>query len=128
MKLAGAVWNHYLRRAIERAGKMYIAVESLYLAVICLVDLMITVLLVANGQFIEGNPIMRFYLYKGPLHFVAVKMFLVLMPIAVGEWYRRRNPVLVRKTMRVVICAYVGVYALGFVLANLPWMSAGGHR
>ena len=99
---------------------MCIAVESIYLALISLVDLVVTALLVMSGHFVEGNPIMRFYLHQGPLHFIAVKMFLVLMPIAIGEWYRRRNPVLVRRTMRLVICAYVGAYALGFCLANLP--------
>jgi hypothetical protein len=102
---------------------MSIAIESLYLAVICLADLGLTVLLVASGQFVEGNPIMRFYLHKGPAHFVAMKMFLVLMPIVIGEWYRRRNPVLVRRTMRAVICAYLGAYLLGFLLANLRWMA-----
>ena len=103
---------------------MAIAVESIYLALISLVDLVVTVILVNNGTFVEGNPIMRFYLHKGPLPFVAMKLFLVAMPIAVAEWYRRKNPLLVRKTMRVVIYAYLGMYAFGFCVANLPRMAA----
>ena len=99
---------------------MTIAVESLYLAVISLIDLAVTVMLVGSGSFVEGNPIMRFYLHKGPMHFIAMKLFLVLMPIVVGEWYRRRNPTLVRRTMRLVIFAYLGMYAFGFCVANLP--------
>lgn len=107
-----------MTKARKSDGEVAVSVETMIIAVICLADLLVTGLLVGSGQFIEGNPIMNFYLEKGLALFVGVKLYFVIIPLAIAEWYRRRNPALVRGLLRATMYAYLAVYGIGFALAN----------
>jgi hypothetical protein len=99
---------------------MTVAKETKLICIICLMDLGLTWVLMATGRFIEGNPIMKFYLSHGLPAFVAAKLFFVAAPLAIAEWYRRFNPKLVSNTLKLTLYAYLGFYCTGLALANLP--------
>lgn len=99
---------------------MAVAKETKLICLICAFDLAVTWVLIATGRFIEGNPIMKFYLQHGLLAFVAVKLFFIAVPLAIAEWYRRFNPKLVTGTLKLTMYAYLGFYCMGFALANIP--------
>jgi len=99
---------------------MAVARETKLICMICAFDLALTWALIASGRFVEGNPIMKFYLSHGFLAFVAAKLFFVAIPLAIAEWYRRFNPKLVSNTLKLTMYAYLGFYCTGLALANIP--------
>ena len=90
---------------------MKIARESWLLAAICLLDLATTIWLVRRYGAIEANGLMRYYLSKGVLPFILIKVTLVAGPLAVIEWARRRRPVFVTHMLRCAIFLYIAFYA-----------------
>jgi hypothetical protein len=92
--------------------------ETLTVAALCLADLISTLFLVRHHQAGEGNFVMDFYLQQGPLAFVAVKCLLFVPALVMAEWYRRKNPRLIVKTLRLVIVLYIAFYMAGVFQAN----------
>ena len=89
---------------------MKLARESWALAVICTVDLITTIYLVQNHGAAEANPVMRYFLELGYVAFIIAKAFMFVIPLAILEWARRRQPAFVRGMLRVGIVLYLGSY------------------
>lgn len=91
-----------------------VSVETVILAVICLLDLVSTVYWVGHIDAEEGNPLMAFYLtHGGVAAFAAAKGVLCFGPLAVAEWARRHHPRFVHAALRCGIAGYIGLYGLG---------------
>jgi hypothetical protein len=93
--------------------------ESLVLIIIGLTDLLSTLHLLAGRHATEGNPLMAFYLQFGIGAFVIIKLMLLFLPILVAEWSKRYKPMFVKWMLRGAIAAYLGTYAIGFLLVNV---------
>lgn len=103
---------------------MSITRESQIIAVICLVDLAVTLALLTNTDVREGNPLMGFYLQWGVSAFVIAKLCLLFLPIFVAEWCAQFRPAFTKRMLRFAIVAYVGTYALLFLQHNVPVLLA----
>lgn len=102
--------------------------ESQIIAVICLVDLVVTLALLASTPNVsEGNPLMNFYLQFGVGAFVIAKLCLLFAPIFIVEYCRQYRPRFARNMLRMAIIAYLGTYALLFVRYNVPVLLADTH-
>jgi len=100
-------------------GSVTVMRESLVLGSVCLADLLATLLLIRRSYAYEGNPLMAYYLGIGIGAFVLVKLVLVVFPIFVLEWTKQYRPQLARRVARLVILAYVALYLLLSVGANV---------
>ncbi|MCS6776133.1 MAG: DUF5658 family protein [Chloroherpetonaceae bacterium] len=92
--------------------------EGATLALLCLLDLVVTVGLIHTGIAVEGNPVLGFYLQRGMGAFIASKLLLSLGPILVLEWLRGRRPCFIRHLLRASILLYLLVYFGGVLLLN----------
>jgi len=90
--------------------------ESVGLFAICMVDMVLTVLLVAMGLAREANPLMAMCLEHGYLTFCLVKIFTALLAIGAAERYRPHNPLFIKRVLQAAILLYVGLY-FGLLIA-----------
>ena len=93
--------------------------ESVGLFAICMVDMVLTVLLVAMGLAKEANPLMAMCLEHGYLTFCLVKISTALLAIGMAERYRPRNPLFVKRVLQAAIMLYVGLYFILLVAINI---------
>ncbi len=98
--------------------KLSICRESLALLLICFVDAMLTIVLVATGRATEANPLMARCLNYGYGFFFAFKMLTAIVAIAAAEIYRRRNPIFIKRLMQTIVTAYVGIYLTALLVVN----------
>lgn len=96
-----------------------LAKESYALLAINVADLITTLWLITAGHAIEGNPIMSFYANHGLAIFAAAKIVLCVGPIVILEWGRRYRPKFVRGMLRFTIAAYISLYVVVVVNANI---------
>lgn len=104
------------------ARRRYLSNESWAIILICIADLLITLVLIDKGLAEEGNPLMRFYLGHGIWAFVLAKSIMVAAPVVIIEWGLRHRPRTVATLARVGIAGYLGVYAMMFLTINVPAM------
>src|SRR5579871_5090942 len=97
---------------------MGISRESMWLGILCLADMLSTVWLVRNGLATEANPILRFYMDRSLTVFVEAKSLLVIGPLIILEWTRRRRPRFVLAMLRMTIALYLGSYCAGIWRIN----------
>jgi len=95
--------------------------ESIWIAVICVVDMASTVALFLLGMADEANPLLRPHLHYGVAQFVAVKSLSFLVPIVGLEWLRAHRPDFVTMMMRLAIIGYLLIY-FGGSIAQIPAM------
>jgi len=98
---------------------MKLHLQTLVLAAMGLADLCFTLWLVATLDAWEANPVMEAALRNGLQTLVAVKLALLVLPLAIVEWAWRRRPAFVRRAANLAIAGYVLVFALGIARANL---------
>ena len=98
---------------------MKIARETWLLGLICLADMISTLLLVHSGAAVEANPVLSFFLDRGGVWFVIAKSLLFLGPLFVLELLRRRRPESVTRILRVGIVLYLVCYGIGAVHVNV---------
>lgn len=89
--------------------------ETVVLALICMLDLLTTLYWIARGHAGEGNPLMRWTLQAGPKALILAKLAAFVPSLLIAEWYRSRNPQLVRLALRGVIAAYCLLYLRSLV-------------
>jgi len=99
---------------------MKIAKETWVILFIGVVDLISTIMFIQNHGAEEANPIFRRYWEMGLLAFIFAKMALLLGPLVVLEWARKRNPRFVYWSLRGAIAAYLVLYGIGFIRMNTP--------
>lgn len=87
--------------------------ETVWIAAICMLDLVTTLFWVSRGIAREANPLMAHFLNMGAPPFVLVKVLTFLPAVVAAEWYRPANPVLVKTAMRWTIVLYLSAYAIG---------------
>lgn len=104
---------------MEKTEHQFLAKESYIIIGICLLDLATTLWLVSTGRATEGNPVMSYYLSIGFFMLVLMKVVLLVLPVFVLEWCRRRRTRFVHVMLRLAIVAYVSIYALGFLHLNV---------
>lgn len=97
---------------------MRVARETWGLAGICTLDLISTIWLITECGAQEANPMMARILEQGMVAFVAAKAMLVVIPLGVLEWARRRSDRFVRTVSRIGIAAYVLMYCAVVWRAN----------
>src|SRR6266699_2705460 len=92
--------------------KRRVAVESVIILAIGVIDLVTTLVWVRQAGAREANPIFRSYLDLGTPYFIAAKMLLLAGPIILLEWARRRRPAFTRLASRFAIAAYAFAYVV----------------
>lgn len=97
--------------------KSILSIESIILIVICLADMISTLIMTAHGIAVEQNPIMAVCLKHSAGAFIAVKLISFVPFVVVTEWYRRKNPVFARQASWAAILIYVAAYV--FVTAGV---------
>lgn len=93
--------------------------ESLCLILVCLVDTIVTALLVNAGMACEANPLMARIMAYGIPVFCVAKMLTVLPLVILAEWYRKHNPGFIRGALRVGIAAYLCIYLVSVAAVNV---------
>lgn len=88
------------------------------LMLIGIVDLVSTAWMHANGQIIELNPIMRFFIERSEWLFAAVKGLTLVAAWFALAWYCKYNKDFVRKACVVGTVAYVLVWSSWFLAAR----------
>jgi hypothetical protein len=97
---------------------MKIAKESIVIAVIGIADLVTTVTWVSYHGAQEANPVFAHYLSMGLGWFALMKLVLLVAPIYLLEWARRRRPKFTLNASRFAIGAYCGLYIIGVAHLN----------
>lgn len=83
-----------------------------------IVDLVTTALLHANGQIVELNPLMRFFIERSEWLFAFVKGLTLVTAWAALAWYCRYNREFVRKTCLIGSFAYLAVWTTWFMASK----------
>lgn len=111
----------YVKEARQVASRMNITIsrESILLIFISLIDALFTILVISMGKAVEANPLMAECIRFGFGHFFLVKLCTVVPLVALAEWYRKRNPVFIRKALRAGIIGYVSIYFSALLIVNL---------
>jgi hypothetical protein len=92
--------------------------DSLLLAAVCTADTVITAALLATGYFTEANPLLAFYLQWGIGAMCGVKVLTFVVPIAIAEWYRHREPIFIARLLRITTFLYVCGYLTATATVN----------
>lgn len=103
-----------------------ISIEAALIFSIGVLDLVTTMAWIGNHGADEANPIFKRYLAFGPLWFAAAKMILLLAPIFILEWARRRRPRFAKWGARAALVGYVSLYVVGVIRLNPGLLD--GHR
>jgi len=103
---------------LEKLKSAPVRKESILLAIICMLDLLSTVVLIKLGIATEANPILGWYLAQGMGMFVAAKTFLSMAPIAGLEIVGWKYPRLAQFALRAGIAGYIAIYGLGSLQIN----------
>jgi len=86
---------------------------------ISLADTVSSVVMLRNGLMEEANPVMRWvWEAGGTVAFVAVKVVLVLVPLAIFNALKIRRYWFVRQIVWITILGYVVIYGIFFYLGN----------
>lgn len=99
---------------------MKIAKESWVILAIGVADLITTIIFIKHQGAEEANPLFRRYWEMGVLTFVAAKIALLVGPLCILEWARRRNPAFVSWALRTAIAGYLMMYGVGVARLNNP--------
>lgn len=85
--------------------------EVAVLFTICMADALSSAFLFHFGLASEANPLLRSAAEAGTVPFLLVKCATFVPALLASEWWRRQRPTLVPKILRVVIAAYVTIFA-----------------
>jgi hypothetical protein len=89
--------------------------ESLAIACIGCVDLVVTLALIAGGIAREGNPLMGWVLvHHGPIGLVAAKALLISLPIVLAEAAATRRVQFVRPALRATAALYTILLSIAY--------------
>lgn len=93
--------------------------ETWGLVLLVIADSLSTYWFCTQGYATELNPIMDWFIQISWGAFFVVKFAALCMAIGLAEWYRRRNPLFVRRWLRFGAIAYLTLWIGGAVLSNL---------
>ncbi len=93
--------------------------ETTIIVVICGLDLLSTVYLIATRTAREANPLFSNVLHSyGPVGFIFLKTLFIAVPLVTAELARGKHPQFVKNMLRLCIAAYILLYAYSFVRNN----------
>ena len=87
-----------------------LAWDSLFFAVICILDMISTLCWVNDGKATESNPWLAYWLGQSMACFVFVKLMSFLPTLAVSAYYRESYPKFVSTCLRCALAAYLIIY------------------
>lgn len=93
--------------------------ETRLLGLLVLADTLSTYWLVSRGYAVEFNPLMAWLISIGWGAFFGVKLAALAGAVAVAEWYRKRNPLFVRRVLQVGAVAYLALWVGGALISSL---------
>lgn len=96
----------------------YVSKETSILILICVLDTFSTAILWMTGIAREANPIMAWVLNHGIEAFYAIRFGMVFLLAGLAEWYKRYDPVFVKRIMQAAIVVYIGIYIVTFISVN----------
>src|SRR5579862_7289928 len=108
---------HFLRT--REFMKLVLPTRALaLLMLIGIIDLVSTAWMHANGQIVELNPIMRFFIDRSEWLFAAVKGLTLIGAWAALAWYCKYNRKFVRNACLIGTFAYIFVWSSWFLAAR----------
>ena len=106
------------RAALREALNIKVSRESYVLGLICIADMVSTILLVRAGKAVEANHILVPFMAHGIGCFFVAKTMLFVVPLFCLELLRTTRPLFVKKMLRVGIAAYLLSYGIGVIAVN----------
>ena len=85
---------------------------------ICMIDMLQTLVVVGSGRAIEANPILAAAMDYSPYAFISLKMVSFLAPLGAVELLRPLSPEFVRCSLRIGALGYLIVYVFGSLHIN----------
>ena len=67
----------------------------------------------------EANPVMRHALQNGVGAFCLSKIVPLLALVFVAEWYKKRNPKFVKRSLQIAALAYTMIYLIALISVNI---------
>ncbi|MCX7926228.1 MAG: DUF5658 family protein [Fimbriimonadales bacterium] len=95
--------------------------ETWGLILLVVADSLSTYWLITQGYATEFNPIMNWFIQLSWSAFFAVKFLALGIAVGLAEWYRRRNPLFVRRWLQFGVVAYLTLW-LGGALVSSWWI------
>ncbi len=92
--------------------------ETWGLVLLVIADSLSTYWFITQGYATEFNPIMNWFIQISWGAFFAVKFATLGMAIGLAEWYRRRNPLFVRRWLRFGFTAYLTIWLGGAMVGS----------
>ncbi|MDM7460427.1 MAG: DUF5658 family protein [bacterium] len=92
--------------------------ETWGLILLVLADSLSTYWLITRGYATEFNPIMDWFIQLSWGAFFAVKFLTLAMAVGLAEWYRRRNPLFVRRWLRYGFTMYLTLWVGGALVSS----------
>lgn len=104
---------------IAQTTPLTLSSESLALITVCALDAILTIFLVASGMAVEANPFMKYFMECGVGVFCLAKMLPLIPLVGLTEWYRKFNPLFVKKAMQFGVVAYTVFYGISVLMVNM---------
>ncbi len=102
----------------EERPPFRLSVETWILGLICVADMVSTVLLFRAGKAVEANPLLIPALNRGAGWFIVVKSAFFLVPLLGLEYLRTHRPRFVKTMLRAGIAGYLAIYVVGGLRLN----------
>ena len=102
-------------KSLSDEEAMRVSRETWIVAALCAADPLIDLFLVRQHGADEGNALMSFYLQHGTGTFIAANVSCSFPALLIAEWYRWRNPRLIRRRFAVSSSCIFGFDAVGRV-------------
>ena len=93
--------------------------ETWGLCLLVIADALSTYWLITRGYATEFNPLMNWLIQLSWGAFFGVKFATLAMAVGLAEWYRRRNPLFVRRWLRAGALAYLTLWVVGVAVSSL---------
>ncbi len=100
--------------------------ETALLAMICVIDMAVTIMLIGMGLAREANPVLASSVSVGMWAFAAVKTASFIVPLAIIEVIRPMAPRFIERAVQIGLIGYILVYGIGVFSLNrslLPFLS-----
>ncbi|HEY0868629.1 MAG TPA: DUF5658 family protein [Fimbriimonas sp.] len=96
-------------------GRNAVLPETVWLAFICVLDAVLTVILVQEGLAVESNPLLAWSFNYGSVGFMATKILSFAPALAIIETLRPRLGDFAQLALRVGIIGYILLYVFGSI-------------
>ncbi len=104
--------------SVEKALRRPVLPETALFAMICVVDMALTIVLILMGVAKEANPLLASLVSIGLWAFTAVKTASFLVPLAIIEYIRPISPTFIERALQIGLVGYLVAYGIGVVTVN----------